>query len=489
MLAFKYTEDHCYYISAWSKATGIQSDVLHKMEVEVLNILDHNLFVSQERFESFSNRIIQKINKLKIDLLQSVKISYASSNYSSSSEEESIKSDASTAYSFRCKKCCCKRKQDCLENNSLYKKRKVNQGLTIDTNDTTADNASSFYTLPTTLYNYYGNCWNKQPLTPPTPNTYLTTTPVTSTIPAIQSTYNTNNTNNNDNSNNNNNNNNNNHTNNHNNNHNSNNSLLQVDSLIIPSTPPTSQTSVYEDMEREEEIKYNKDHSEDEGDFEEYEEDGENEGEEEEDEEIDLPKNHNGFKSSTMAFILNPDENKIQFDSGEDQANKYQSKTIPYHYHAHTPTSKTNFSYENLKKVNLLEKKNEKTRTTASIVLPNTSPVGDVASVFPSLSMLSHSTAPCNDLTVEDTTFKVKAMGLKSLLVDRNSAKLPLSQEVSEANPLFLKSNFMNMRDDTINDDSNINNNSLLNDDLDRQKILLSIYNCLAMRKIRHCQI
>jgi len=249
MLAFKYTEDHCYYISAWSKATGIKSEIIHRVEVQVLNILDHNLFVSKERFESFSSRIIQKINKLKIDLLQSIKISYASSNYSSSEEENSNKCENAV----QCKKCCCKRKQQessLVDTNTsfLYKKRR----LSIDTNDTIskekeqpADNASSFYTLPTTLYDYYnnrnGNTLTKQLLTPPTPNHFLNGS-----------------------------------NNNKINNKKINNNLLQVDSLIIPNTPPTSQTSIFEDIERDEEVKKGKleeeNENENEKDFEENEE-------------------------------------------------------------------------------------------------------------------------------------------------------------------------------------------------------------------------
>jgi hypothetical protein len=446
MLAFKYTEDHCYYISAWSKATGIKSDIIHKVEVTVLNILDHNLFVSQERFESFSNRIIQKINKLKIDLLQSVKISYASSNYSSS-EEESAKSDDSSL-SVRCRKCCCKRKQDCIENSS-FKKRRMQEALTINTNDTTQndDKTSSFYTLPTTLYNYYKNKngigMAKQPLTPPTPNTYPTAAPVRTNAAA---TYN---------------------------------NFLQVDSLIIPSTPPTSQTSIYEDMEREEEIK-NSDE-----DYE-YEED-------EEIEEEELPKSRSTLNNGSMAFILNPDENKIQFDSGETQ--KIQARTIPYRYH--TPSPKSNFSYNNLKKVNLLKKKNEKTRTTASIVLPNTSPVSNVASVFPSLSMLSQPQRDSN--TIEDTINKPKSIGLQSLLNQNlNSIIVNKSQNsISNKCPLS-KTNYMNIRNDDTNTTNQENNNncpylnhlySLSNDDVAKQNILLSIYNCYAMRNIRHYQI
>jgi len=441
MLAFKYTEDHCYYISAWSKATGIKSDIIHKVEVTVLNILDHNLFVSQERFESFSTRIIQKINKLKIDLLQSVKISYASSNYSSSEEES--KNDES-ALSIRCRKCFCKRKQDCIESAS-YKKRRMSEALTIDTNDTTlrdqndTNNTSSFYTVPTTLYSYYKN---KQPLTPPTPNTYPTTVPVQATT--------------------------------------TNNNLLQVDSLIIPSTPPTSQTSIYEDMEREEEIK----NSEEEEEDYEYEEDDDEEDDEE------LPKSHGTFNNSSMAFILNPDENKIQFDSGEN-IRKIQARTIPYRYH--TPSPKYSYSYNNLKKVNLLEKKNEKTRTTASIVLPNTSPVGDVASVFPSLSMLSQPQRDSN--TIEYTTNKPKSIGLQSLLNQNNTSNLKSIIIGESQNPIsnLSKTNFMNIRNDDTNDENNCSylNHlySLTNDDLTKQNILLSIYNCYAMRNIRHYQI
>jgi len=233
MLAFKYTEDHCYYISAWSKATGIPSEAIHKLEVIILNILDHNLFVSQERFESFSTRIIQKINKLKIDLLQSVKISYSSSNYSSSSEEENNGCDP-----LRCRKCCCKRKQESIVMDSATKKRRiVLSNLTNDTNAIycEADNASKFYTLPTNLYDYYKNRNNgvlikQQPLTPPTPTQYTNSNSNTNS-----NNINTNILKQNVQSN--------------------NNTLLQVDSMIIPSTPPTSQTSFYEDMEREEEIK------------------------------------------------------------------------------------------------------------------------------------------------------------------------------------------------------------------------------------------
>ncbi len=67
--------------------------------------------------------------------------------------------------------------------------------------------------------------------------------------------------------------------------------------------------------------------------------------------------------------------------------NLIQVKTIPFRYHILSP--KINFAYDNLKKVNLLERKNDKTKTAASIVLPNTTPVGNVTSVFPSLLMLS----------------------------------------------------------------------------------------------------
>lgn len=519
MLAFKYTEDHCYYISAWSKATGIKSEIIHKVEVEILNILDHNLFVSKERFEYFSSRIIQKINKLKFDLLQSIKISYASSNYSSSEEENSNKCENS----LYCRKCCCKRKQESSLINTttnLYKKRRIS----LDTNNTIpkereqqADNASTFYTLPTTLYDYYnnrnGHGLGKQPLTPPTPNPFLNTS--------------NNNNNNNININNN--------KINGNNNSSSNN-LLQVDSLIIPSTPPTSQTSIYEDMERDEEIK--KDKIEEENDNEKYYEENEEveveedeldeedenetdfEGEggdedEEEDQEDNikeqLPKNQNAFKSSTMAFILNPDENKIQLDYGQKEQHKLEAKTIPYHYHIPSPSHhKTNFAYDNLKKINLLEK-NEKTRTrtTASIVLPNTSPVGEVASIFPSLSMLSQSQNIKNDsIPIEDTTNKNLSIGLKSLFNNEssmNSIIISNSEDDEKSNQCPLKSNYINIHNDKNDTNTNTNNNNninitnacpylnnlctLPNDDIAKQNILLSIYNCYAMRNIRHYQI
>jgi len=448
MLAFKYTEDHCYYISAWSKATGIKSDIIHKVEVEILNILDHNLFVSQEAFESFSNHIIQKINKLKIDLLQSVRISYANSNYSSSSEEESTKSDSSNI-PLRCKKCCCKRKHDALESSSYCKKRKVNNELTIDTNvNVQTDNKLSFYTLPTTLYDYYkngnGNVFGIQPLTPPTPDTYVTnqTPTTTSTTTAT------------------------------------NNNMLQVDSLIIPSTPPTSQTSIYEDIEREKEIKNSElDYEEDEDEVEE--EEYEYEYEYKESPEVNLTENKSTLSSSSMAFILNPDENKIQFDSGEKSNCNKQATTIPYHYH--TPSPKTSFAYDNLKKVNLLEKKNDKARTTASIVLPNTTPVGNVASVFPSLSMLSQSSNN-DDSSVEDTNNKSKSMELKSLLANSQHGK-------SNHNQM----NCLNISNENTTPNNNYPNiynlYSLSNDDRTKQKILLSIYNYYAMRNIRHYQI
>jgi len=449
MLAFKYTEDHCYYISAWSKATGIKSDIIHKVEVEILNILDHNLFVSQETFESFSNRIIQKINKLKIDLLQSVRISYASNNYSSSSEEESTKSDSSNI-PLRCKKCCCKRKHDNHdEDSSYYKKRKVNNELTIDTNvNVQTDNKLNFYTLPTTLYDYYknrnGNVFGIQPLTPPTPDTYVTNqTPTTSTTTAI-----------------------------------TNNNMLQVDSLIIPSTPPTSQTSIFEDIEREKEIKNS------ELDYEEDEDEAEEEYEYEESPE----ESKTSINSSSMAFILNPDENKIQFDSGAKNSCYKQAKTIPYRYH--TPSPKTNFAYDNLKKVNLLEKKNDKARTTASIVLPNTTPVGNVASVFTSLSMLSQSSKNY-DNSVEDTNNKTKSIELKSLLKPSVGSVMIANSKYDKPN--HNQVNYLNIRNENAtpnNNYPNINNlYSLSNDDRTKQKILLSIYNCYAMRNIRHYQI
>jgi len=440
MLAFKYTEDHCYYISAWSKATGIKSEIIHRVEVEVLNILDHNLFVSQETFELFSNHIIKKINKLKIDLLQSVKISYANSNYSSSSEEESTKSDSSTNIPLRCKNCSCKRKHDAYGNPIYYKKRRINDELTINTNaKEQEDNSSNFYSLPTTLYDYYknrnGNVFGNQTLTPPTPSTEVSNeTPINTTSSTTS------------------------------------NNLLQVDSLIIPSTPPTSQTSIFEDMEREKEIQNN------ELDCEEEEEDEFEDCEESVDENPTM--NQTKLKSSSMAFILNPDENKIQFDSGDNSCG-IQAKTISYRYR--TPSPKTNFAYDNLKKVNLLEKKNGKARTTPSIVLPNTTPVGNVASVFNSLSMLSQkSNNDCN--TIEDTINKNKSMELKSLL--NPSVGLTMSNQ----NP----TNYLNERnEDTTNNPCPYFNYlySFSNDDRAKQNLLLSIYNCYAMRNIRHYQI
>jgi len=346
MVAFKYTEDHCYYISAWSKATGIPSITIHKLEVDILNILDHNLFVSKERFETFSNRIIQKINKLKIDLLQSVKISYASSNYSSSSEEETTNNSCGNG--LRCKKCNCKRKQiSPVEENTeeeISKKRRVkcdsisipmklntdtNTNTTTTTSNTTTplesqpDNASIFYSLPTTLYDYYKNktlnyglSLTTQPLTPPTPIPFTIPSNVANGTNGTSATNGTTGT--------------------------SNLSitstnLLQVDSMIIPSTPPTSQTSFFEDLEREEEMKKEKisgsvgqgrrelertsvDHDPVEleaGEDESESSDDEGEEEEEDEEENGIPKSQNVFKSSSMAFILNPDENKIQLDYGD----------------------------------------------------------------------------------------------------------------------------------------------------------------------------
>ncbi|ORX45554.1 hypothetical protein BCR36DRAFT_585581 [Piromyces finnis] len=477
MIAFKYTEDHCFYISAWSKATGIKSEVIHKVEVEVLNILDHNLFVSQEKFEAFSNRIVQKINKMKIDLLQSVKISYASSNYSSSSEEEATNSDSSLFE--KCRKCCCKRKQDCVENSSSLKKRKINNSLSVDTTDNSdADNTATFYGIPSTLYDYYRNKneneMTKQPLTPPTPNTYTIPNPVQA--PTIIPTDN----------------------------------LLKVDSLIIPSTPPTSQTSIFEDIEREEEIKKNRER--------EYEEEKKLQRNSHcssmafilnpDENKIQFDSGENACpnvrsSSSSMAFILNPDENKIQFDSGKNENCNTPQKFIPYRYHN---SPKSNFAYNNIKKVNLLEKKNEKTRTMPSIVLPNTSPVGEVASVFPSLSMISKQHQQqqqqhneCN--TIEDTNNKPKSIGLQSLLNQNTFTTKFKSIVVGESEnsmsnttyPL-VRNNFINIRND---DTKSIhhNNFSYLNqicprtdEDINKQKILLSIYNCYAMRNIRHYQ-
>jgi len=521
MLAFKYTEDHCYYISAWSKATGIPSDTIHKLEVEILNILDHNLFVSQERFETFSSRIIQKINKLKIDLLQSVKISYASSNYFSSSEEENSKCDNN---SLRCKKCTCnKRKQESTvkgiskkrkQESTLIessKKKKINAvSLSINTKDTKdtsineqqADNASTFYTLPTTLYDYYRNrhggvLLNKQPLTPPTPNPYTKNTSsskpksisnntINNTIgqnkPSIKA------------------------------------NLLQVDSMIIPSTPPTSQTSIYEDMEREEEIK-NSEEENDEEDEELYEEDeADDEGESGNDEKI--PKSLNTFKSSGMAFILNPDENKIQLDYGDNyNIHNIHSKAIPYHYTPSPSHHKTNFAYDNLKKINLLDMKNEKTRTTPSIVLPNTSPIADVASIFPSLSMISQQNSSTSNVNtpIEDTTNKNKSIGLKSLLSDEifkssidsiiisnsNEKTVQTQPQIQNTVESSIKNNYITIRNDDNADTNNSNTNSVVsttcpyinqiytlsNEDITKQKLLLSIYNCYAMRNIRHYQI
>jgi len=289
---------------------------------------------------------------------------------------------------------------------------------------------SSLCTIPSTLYDYYKNRTDfgivKQPLTPPTPTTY-NAVPITTGIPKLSN----------------------------------NNNLLQVDSLIIPSTPPTSQTSVCEDKEREEEIKNYEDDEED------YEYD------DEKDEEVKIPK------ISSMAFILNPDENKIQFDSGETDRHNIQSKTVSHRFH--TPSPKSNFAYNNLRKVNLLEKKNEKTRTTASIVLPNTSPVGEVASVFP--TMFYQQQSVCD--SIEDTKNKPQSMGFQSIIV-------------SESQDPLSKTNFMNIRnDDTCITNGDNNNNypyinnfySYTNNDINKQKILLSIYNCYAMKNIRHYQI
>ncbi|KAG4090830.1 hypothetical protein H8356DRAFT_1711817 [Neocallimastix lanati (nom. inval.)] len=492
MLAFKYTEDHCYYISAWSKATGIPSETIHKLEVIILNILDHNLFVSQERFESFSTRIIQKINKLKIDLLQSVKISYASSNYSSSSEEENNSCDP-----LRCRKCCCKRKQESIVMDSSAKKRRL--VLSNLTNDATtryceADNASKFYTLPTTLYDYYKNRNNgvlmkQQPLTPPTPTQFTNS--------------NTNSYNNNNNININN-------INNININTNIikqnvpsiNNTLLQVDSMIIPSTPPTSQTSIFEDLEREEEIKNSETNLNDE--FEEEEEEDDDDDEDEVEDEVELTKTQ---PASRMAFILNPDENKIQLDCGENNIQKIHSEIKTYHYHNQSPTHhKSNYAYDNLKKVNLLNTKIEKSsRMAPSIVLPNTSPVADVASVFPSLSILSHKSYSNDSSPIEDTNNRNKSMGLKSLLSENtfkpsmNAFVIGNSEEDDKRSESLMKSDYITVHNDGTNNENSIISNtncpylnkfySLSNDEIEKQKLLLSIYNCYAMRNIRHYQI
>ena len=50
-MSIKYNDDYYYYNDHYSKIGGISCDELDKMEAEMLNILNYDLYVSDELYE------------------------------------------------------------------------------------------------------------------------------------------------------------------------------------------------------------------------------------------------------------------------------------------------------------------------------------------------------------------------------------------------------------------------------------------------------
>ena len=58
MMAHKYWEDRNYRLASFARVGGIEKDELINLEIEMLNFIDYNLYVSEEMYNNYTQAII-----------------------------------------------------------------------------------------------------------------------------------------------------------------------------------------------------------------------------------------------------------------------------------------------------------------------------------------------------------------------------------------------------------------------------------------------